>query len=194
VAGIDLTIAPRTVAQGLTTRGYRLLSIRANLASRLGDQPRALALAEAASTQCRGCSSTLVAEALVHARMGDFATGLAVLARGNGTGAEAPLAAARAMIDDGAAHQHQALASDGDTRRWEQAEALASLEAWGAAFSLIAPHEARLITTPDRAVRFAELAFRAGYADHARLILERTGGVAVEETLAGWAAGMGWRE
>ncbi|HEY4177022.1 MAG TPA: hypothetical protein VGM90_09335 [Kofleriaceae bacterium] len=194
VAGVDVSFDPRsaTIEKTFASRAYRLVVIRATIASRLGNQKEALDFVEAASKDCERCSSTLATEALVRARSGEFTTGLAVLDRGRGTAAERPLVAAREMIRDAATHHQRALAATGDASLWESAESLASLELWGKAYEMLTPAAMRF--TGDAALRYAELAYRAGHTDEARTILEHTPGASPDEAIAAWAAAMGWQK
>jgi hypothetical protein len=194
VAGLDFTVDPRSpaIAQRFSSRAFRLVVLRASIASRRGDQQQALLLADGARHDCELCSSTLAMAALVRARMGDFPQALVILDRGRGAATEGPLVAAGAMIRDAAEHANNARTAAGVARAWETAESLASLELWGQAYATLS--RAEIQPTPETALRYAELAFRAGYTDKARTILAQTPGASPDEALAEWAAAMGWQK
>ncbi|HEY5926378.1 MAG TPA: hypothetical protein VIV11_32050, partial [Kofleriaceae bacterium] len=93
-----------------------------------------------------------------------------------------------------AAHQ-AAAAATGPAQLQARASELATLELWGRAYQVLAPHIEQIKQAPRIATGFAELAFRAGYNEVARDVLSVSMAPAeVEKQFAEWATTMGWAE
>jgi hypothetical protein len=84
-------------------------------------------------------------------------------------------------------------ARDEAVRMELRAGALATLEAWGRAFDVLAPAKSEIAQAPAFALGFAELAWRAGEFGVARQLLANLlPPDAVERTTRTWSQKMGW--
>ena len=171
-----------------------LLALDASILSSLGDDQRELALAEEAQRACATCGSIGAALALVAARAGDYARAERALdAISARQGAPAAREAGELVQKAQLLAKQAALAPEGPLRLNLRAKELSTLNAWGRAYAVLAPYERQIRLAPGMAFGFAELAFRAGYADVAGEVLAA---LVPPEKIApiehAWAQKMGW--
>ncbi len=175
----------------LRLRGLRtvLLVARAEVESRLGRDAAANDTIDAALSGCVNCTRALLVGVLVRARSGDYARATELASR-------LPPDPETMRVTQAlrAAERLRAGRTSGSPTPHALGLELAALEAWGRAYALLAPHRASLEATKDLALRFGEVAYKAGEAGIARDLLDRTVERAqIQPTLEAWAAGMGWR-
>lgn len=168
----------------------RILTARAELLSRLGMDPAARAQVTEALSSCGSCERPRTVAVLVFARAGDYPAARANLAALGEKESEA----LRRSIDKAELARKQASMASGPLALQLSATELATLEAWGRAYTVLEPYRTQIELAPGFAVGFAELAFRAGDEQVAREVLkkhvpEEKIGPLLEE----WAVKMGWR-
>ncbi len=172
-----------------------LLGLRSTLHSRLGDDPGALALAQAGVDKCPRCTTALITATLALARGGRYDDATALLAQ---AGNNLPLPAVQGLsglIAKTRAQSERAQATTGPEQLRARASAFAGLELWGRAFEVLEPYKDQIKVAPKSAFGFAELAYRAGEPQVAREVLASTMQPdEIERTFAGWARSMGWDE
>jgi len=188
---LDLSQVPNDTQ--LVEARPRFLSLRADLQSRLGLDQQATELAAKAIEDCPRCASLVALDALVLARATRYDDALALLAAAYGHMPAEPLDATRAHIEDARALFEQGQRAQGPAALQAHASEFAKLEAWGRAFTVLAPYEAEITRAPRFAVGFAELAFRAGEEATARRVLAAAKSPAeIDALIAEWTAKMGW--
>lgn len=171
----------------------RFLALRADIASRVGDDAKALALAEQARAQCERCSSTVNTIAITYARAGRYEEAVRALDEATGLVPEKPLALVRDHVMKAMAAHEDARSQQGPAQLQARARELAALELWGRAYEVLAPYKEQIKQAPKFALGFAELAFRAGDTEVAREVLASN--VPAEEIdahMMEWAQTMGW--
>ncbi len=161
----------------------RLLVLRANLASRLGDDAAAIALAARAGELCPRCSTIRGPQLEVLAGAGAYAAADALAASLRGVGDAALLEVALDELDEAKAAHARAVGATGAAAARARAHELSSVGLWGRAYAALAPFRAEA-----PAVELAELAFKAGDEATARALL---GGDA-DARMQAWAESMGW--
>ena len=170
-----------------------LVALRTELATRLGDDARAVALAERTVALCPTCVTAVPVASV------------ALAAAGRYDRAEALIATLRGHVDDEAVQRlldrirtaraaHAAATGvDPDALRARATE-LSTLELWGRAYEVLAPYLDELAHAPRLAVGVAELAFRAGEPAAARRLLIAAAPLTdVDAAFAQWTASMGWQ-
>lgn len=172
----------------------RIIIARAMLASRRGDDARAVELADAARRECPECTSQVGHVALVRARAGDYRGAHEALALILAREGEAAASVAGGLVGQAETYAKRAATlGDGPQKLQLRALELSQLEAWGRAYEVLAAHKEDIKQAPEFAVGFAELAYRAGHVEVAREVLE---GVMPEPergpTMAAWSRKMGW--
>ncbi len=178
----------------LSLQHVRMTMIRANILSRLDDDATALGLAAGAHAACRTCTEIGTLRALIEARAGNYERADEVIAGLAAANGEPTVAEVREVVRKAALLRKQAaMAPEGPLQLDLRAMELAALDAWGRAYAVLAPFKDRLKLAPGMAYGFAELAFRAGYADVATEVL---GALVPKEKIPGielaWARKMGW--
>jgi len=179
---------------GDRARALRLnvLCARAEVDSRLGRDPEALALIDQARASCVTCKRVAVVGAMVAARAGEYAKARLLLASSPDQSDDA-VPVAKALDAAELAHRQAALAS-GPVALQLAASELAALEAWGRAYHVLSPFRAQIELAPGFAIGFAELAYRAGDTDVARGVLEKhVPAEKIGPLMDQWAIKMGWR-
>lgn len=172
----------------------RYWSVRANLATRLGDHPAALAAIREARNICADCVTIVETDAIVLAAAGRIEDGLAEIDRVEATAPDRRLHVTREHLEKARAFRDRSLSATGPQRLQQRASELAALELWGAAYDVLAPYKAEIEQVPDFAVGFAELAFRAGEEQIAREVLSHhVSSDQIAPMLEDWSAKMGWR-
>jgi hypothetical protein len=172
-----------------------LLALRADILSRLGDDQAAQKLSAEVHGRCPVCRDLGRVRALIAARAGLYADAFAVLDQLR----QADIAATNVdedyeLLRRAAILSKQAsVAPEGPLQLNLRATELSTLDAWGRAYGLLAPHKELIKHAPGMAYGFAELAFRAGYGEVSREML----GVLVPPEKIGpteqrWARKMGW--
>lgn len=177
------------VLQGLPTT---FASLEARLASRLGDDPHALALVREIAARCPDCSEQRVLVP-VAARAEDFALAAALvqnLERTQGVAAAADVAEYLADAE----RRHRLVASAPPAARTALlAWFYAGVGAWGRAYEVARPALDDPALAPADGVKLAELAFRAGDLAMARRLLERwEAPPVIDARLVAWGLDMGW--
>jgi hypothetical protein len=194
VRGVALAI-PTTksgYAANLKQFEVRLLVLRADLASRLGDDARAIELASAAQRICSTCVEVVNVAALAEARAGRYADARAVLARAAGKVVDVALADTRQRLDRGAQAQEAQLSATGPAQLQARATELSALGLWGRAYDVLAPYQDDIADAPGMVLGFAELAYRAGEPAVARAVLAGRPPEEIDALLHQWAQRMGW--
>ena len=170
----------------------RLWTLRSQLATRLGDAEAAVAHIARAKEACSRCTSVTIVEAVALARAGRYDDGLTALASHD---ADRAIELTRTRLQEALVHRDRSLTATGPVALKEHAQELASLELWGAAYQVLAPHAEELKRAPEASMGFAELAFRAGTPEVATAMLEgRVPASEIPALLDEWAGKMGWRE
>jgi hypothetical protein len=172
---------------------FRLYSLRAELATRLGEDSRATDLVKQASHECADCITVVTQRAINLAVTGQYERARAVLDEVEGHVPSAPLETIRDHVEKASAAHDRALTTSGPPQLQARASELAALELWGRAFDVLAPYQAQIERAPGVAAGFAELAFRAGEPEVAREVMIANGGASkVTEAFAEWTERMGW--
>lgn len=173
----------------------RLLALRADINSRLGNDAEALALILKARSVCRTCASVFVVDAIVHARTGRYDEAFAVLADVEDEVQGPPVLAVREKLDKAVEANRTAARATGPAQLQARASELAALELWGRAYQVLAPYKDEIKMAPRFAPGFAELAFRAGDSAVAReVIAPYVDAHQLDDQLNEWAKAMGWAE
>lgn len=167
-----------------------LQTLAGDLASRQGEDPRAIDLASQAHAACPSCIPSALTLAFASARAGAFDRAREVLA--GARSGPATIDAARSI--DQAAQMMAASAQAPPAESLQlRASAFTTLEAWGRAYEVLAPHRASIEAVPEAALGFAELAYRAGATDVAKEIVAKHVPEASRKDLFDtWARRMGW--
>jgi hypothetical protein len=191
---VQLPLGGSTIAERLDKQRPHVLALRAGIKSRVADDPSALELADAAYRLCPGCFDVGRTAAFVQARAGRFDGGQQILdsvARFTG---EPMVATTREVLRSAERAASEATKARDEAVRMElRARALATLEAWGRAFDVLAPAKSEIAEAPAFALGFAELAWRAGEFGVARqLLVNLLPPDAVERTTRAWSQKMGW--
>jgi hypothetical protein len=194
---VSFTIPTTTTAfrRYLEIYKTRIIALRAQLQSRLGNNAEAVELAKTALGQCPRCADIVTSGALTIARAGYYDDALELLAESEGHIPVEPLSAMRNMIEKAQAAHEQAAQASGPASIQAHAAELAALELWGRAFDVLAPHEADIMRAPKFARGFAELAVRAGEPIAARRVL--AGALSpgeIDQLVAQWSSVMGWTQ
>lgn len=189
--GVDTTA--KSYAAAAHDAALSLVALRTELATRLGDDARAVALGEQAVALCPTCLTTVPVASVALAAAGKYDR------------AEALLASLRGHVDEQATqrlveHVHAARVAhagatgiDPESLRARATE-LSSLDLWGRAYEVLAPYLDELAHAPRLAVGVAELAFRAGEpATARRLLLAAAPLTDVDAAFAQWTRSMGWQ-
>jgi len=200
----ELAVGNVKLAMPLTSKKYpralelyraRLLALRADLAGRMGNDATAIAVITQARTVCPTCITVFVIDAVTHARAGFYEQAMQIIEGGRGRVQEAPLANVREQVEKAYAAHQAAAKAQGPAQLQARASELATLELWGRAYEVLAPHVEDIKQAPRIAAGFAELAFRAGDTDTARDVLAVTMSPAdIEKRFQEWSATMGWAE
>jgi hypothetical protein len=187
-----------------TTRPYkkylefyriRLITLRAMIRTRLGDDAGALALARDALTECPRCIASVTTGATVFASAGDYDQAAEIIEVGRGYIPEAAMVSVSSTIDKAREAHARAVETTGVAQLQARAGELAALELWGRAYDVLAPYKEEIKNAPKSVRGFAELAFRAGEPAVAREMLAATMPPdAIDRQLNEWAAVMGWTE
>jgi hypothetical protein len=193
---VDLVVNLSRGAAGARLRAQRprMLVLQADIASRLDDDPTALRLATEAHDACPDCAEIGTLRAMIEARAGAYDRAFAALDEvAAGTG-EPAIAERREVLRKASLLGKQAaMAPEGPLRLDLRAMELGALDAWGRAYTVLAPFKDRIKIAPGMAYGFAELAFRAGYPEVATEILR---GLVPPEKIApiqrDWTVKMGW--
>jgi hypothetical protein len=172
----------------------RMIMLRANILSRLGDDATAQGLAAEAQAACPGCAEVGALRASIEARAGNYDRASEVLDALAALNGESSVAEIRESVRKAALlHKQAAMAPEGPIQLNLRAMELAALDAWGRAYAVLVPFKDRIKIAPGMAFGFAELAFRAGYPEVASEIL---GALVPAEKIApierGWSVKMGW--
>lgn len=195
-AGIGLDIpAGSKVRQHLARRQAELLLIQADIATRLGDDPRGFALAQRAVESCPRCTAEWESAATIALRAGEHAAARAWF-QGPRQRPWSELPETVRRLSDAARELDAQLGTaEGAARLQLQAQRQLLLGVPGRAYSTLAPHRDAIIASGARAtVALAEVAARAGATEDARAMLSRVDGVASGQLLATWETTMGWRD
>jgi hypothetical protein len=196
------TLAVRELNYWITTGGdqftnelgrfkLRLLALRSDLASRLGDDARAVEIARAIVGECPRCLGVSSLAALAIARAGFYDDAIAVLDNIGPAAKESPF---RKLIRDARVASERALTSSGPAQLQARASELSALELWGRAYDVLAPHKAEIQQAPKVVMGFAELAVRAGEAPTAREVLaNQLSPAEIDALVDEWSFKMGWR-
>jgi hypothetical protein len=196
------TLAVRELRYTITTSGpqftrelsrfkLRLLALRVDLASRLGDDARALELAKEVIGACPRCLGVSSMASLAIARGGHYDDAIAVL---DNIGPAAEASPFRKMIADARAAGERALNAAGPAQLQARASELSALELWGRAYDVLAPHKAEIQHAPNVVMGFAELAVRAGETPTAREVLAgQLSPAEIDAKIDEWSRKMGWR-
>ncbi len=193
VPGVEFAIPMQTrvYKRYLPFTRLQLITLRATLRSRLGDDESAVALAKEALGECPRCVNPTTIGALVLARAGYYDDAAELLAGATAYVPQALLDVVAGMIEKARASHDVVERSTGVTQLQARAAELASLELWGRAYDVLAPYKEDIKNAPRFRAGFAELALRAGERDVAREML--AGQPDADALLAKWAATMGWK-
>jgi len=192
VRGVALAVPTVTPSFGknLQLAQARLYNLRAELASRLGDDATAVKLAESARAACATCVDVVAGTALAYARAGRYTDARESLAAARGKVSDAAIADMTQRLARAEVANRAALEQSGPPQLQAHAQELAMLGLYGRAYDVLAPYKADIAPVPAIALTFAELAFRAGEPAVAREVLAGRGDA--DALLATWAAKMGW--
>jgi hypothetical protein len=192
---IELPLRGAPVQRRLKVLRPRVLLLRADLASRQGDDALAFRFVEAARASCPGCAEIESTAAIVGARAGDYALAHRSLAALAGHPGEARAARVRAVVERSELLGREAAGASGPSGLMLRAQQLASLEAWGRAYDVLAPYKDEIKSAPGVALGFAELAWRAGEPATARDVLAASVPPDKVDTMTSeWSKAMGWTE
>lgn len=195
---VELVVSPRRGPAGARLQGEmpRIRMLRADISSRLGDDALALALAREVSAGCAACREVAHAHAMIAARAGRYDEAFQALDDLRRREAGASVSEDFEVLRRAALAAKQAAAApEGPLQVNLRATELASLDAWGRAYGLLAPYKELIKRAPGMAYGFAELAYRAGYTDVAREMLSvLIPPEKIAPTEHEWARRMGWTE
>jgi hypothetical protein len=172
-----------------------ILMNRALIASRLGDDPGAIALAAATRADCPLCTQQVSEVAIVHARAGDYAYAYKTLDEISSFAGEEPIKDKRATVKKAELYGKQsASAPEGPIKLQLRGLELSTLDAWGRAYKVLRDYKEGIKKAPGFALGFAELAFRAGDTKTAREVLAAiVPEEKIDPTLRAWSKKMGWQ-
>ncbi|MFI5302889.1 MAG: hypothetical protein ACHREM_32770, partial [Polyangiales bacterium] len=201
VATLD-AIAPRAKLRkstGLAARKLealrpKLLELRADFASRLGDDASANARMNEARAACPTCVDATQSSAMMRARAGLYEDARSLLAASRIEGDRDPNAAVRAIVDRAfAAHTQAAATDDPLAKAVLRAQELATLELWGRALDAALPGRDAIEATPALASDLARIAWHAGAFTIAREILAKSMPAdRVDRQTRAWSVSLGW--
>jgi len=167
-----------------------LAVLRADIASRLGADDRAVELATNALASCPKCLGVASLSALAVARAGRYDEALKIL---DNIQLPAGTLIIRKMITTAVDARDRALVSQGSAQLQARATELAALELWGRAYDVLAPHKEEIKHAPKAVMGFAELALRAGQPAVAReMLATQLSPELIEAQLTEWSFKMGW--
>lgn len=171
-----------------------LIALRTSLRSRLGDDEGALALAQTGLSTCPGCPTTILSAAMALGRAGQYDQAFQLLTQSREVLPDDATRSVWSMLVKSGAEMQHAQTATGPEQLRARAAALSTLELWGRAYDVLAPHKDEIKRAPKFATGFAELAFRAGEPEVAREVLAVSKDLEeIERITAGWTDGMGWR-
>ncbi len=194
-AAVALPIPRKNYEQWIRQFKGRLLALRAEISTRLGEDEAGLRYALEARNVCEHCQTVVLADAVAHGRAGKYDEAFRVLESADDYLPPAIATTLRERLSKAKAAHDLASRSSGPQQLQARASELAALELWGRAYDVLAPHKDEIQRAPGVAIGFAELAFRAGETAVAREVLSAY--VSADEsdaTLAEWAQMMGWGE
>jgi hypothetical protein len=193
---LELGVAPGSrLERAILRHRPQLLLLQADLCNRLGDDARALELAQRALDGCARCSAEWHSAARIALRAGDLN-----LARHWLAGPRAPAGSdvpqsSRGRVDAVAALDAQIGQLDGPARIQREAERDLLLDLPGRAYARLAPHrDAILAAGPEAAQSFAEVATRAGDRTGARAALADLPEATALALIAAWEQRMRWQD
>jgi hypothetical protein len=173
----------------------RLLALRADLNSRLGDDEAGLRYAAQARDVCERCQTVVIADAIAHGRAGKYDEAFRALNSAADYVSPNVVEALRERLSKAKAAHDLAGQLSGPQQLQARANELSALELWGRAYDVLAPHKEAIQAAPRFAMGFAELAFRAGETAIAREVVGAyVPSHEVDSQLSEWAAMMGWVE
>jgi hypothetical protein len=188
---ITVPLGSGTFAERARALRVRTKTVLAELASRLGHDDEARALADEARASCSSCVQVVNVSAIVAARRGDYAEAYRLL-DGLPSGASSP-PPLRKTIEQAELAKKQASMAGGPVALQLRAMELATLEAYGRAYEVLAPYRAQIEVAPGFAIGFAELAYRAGEEQIARDVLgNHVPSEKIDPMFETWARKMGW--
>lgn len=195
-SGIALDIPARSrVRQHLARRQAELLLIQADIATRLGDDPRGLTLARGAVESCPRCAAEWESAAKIALRTGEHEAARAWFQGPRQRPWSELPESVRGLSDAARELDAQLGKAEGSARVQLQARRQLLLGLPGRAYATLAPHRDAITGSgPQAALALAEVAARAGATEDARAILAPIHGVASERLLATWDTTMGWRD
>jgi hypothetical protein len=194
-ATITLSIPREHYERWIEPFKARLLALRADLNTRLGDDEAGLRFAVQARTICENCQTVVVADAIAHGRAGKYDDAFRVLDSAADHLSPSVVEAVRERLSKAKAARDLAGQSSGPQQLQARANELAALELWGRAYDVLAPHKEAIKGAPRFAMGFAELAFRAGETAVAREVLSAyVPSPDIDAQLTEWAEMMGWGE
>lgn len=177
----------------------RLIQLRSNIQSRLGDDATAVELALKGLEVCPRCSTAVAFASLAFARAGNYDAAFELLTSSAGHVPEKVLSSMHRLIEQAREEGNKAATATGPAALHPaalqaRARELASLELWGRAYAVLAPYKDEIKQAPRMALGFAELAFRAGDPGVAREVLAAGGQstAQVDQQFAQWSRTMGW--
>ncbi|MBA3819345.1 MAG: hypothetical protein H0X17_10665 [Deltaproteobacteria bacterium] len=177
----------------LTLFRARLFAFRSELHSRMGNDAKAIEFVSEAKRHCTQCVSVAPTATLVYARAGKYDEAYRELDAVAKIVYAKPVADTREHVDKAHAFYLAAFDASGPQQLQLRASELATLEAWGRAYQVLAPHKHDIKQAPRFALGFAELAYRAGDTAIAREVLAaHVPPAAIEPKLAEWTRAMGW--
>jgi len=191
---VNLVWLPEKWASGrMKILSPRMVQMRAAIASRVGNDERAAKMALEAYDACPGCIDIGKISALILGRAGRYDDAERVLASVVAWTSESVVADTRDLIRKARAARALADSAEGAEKLQQRATELATLEAWGRAYDVLAPAKEAIKQAPDFAMGFAELAWRAGEFAVAREVLSALGLQDRAESITrGWSTKMGW--
>lgn len=188
VAGIGLDVPlGAALRHRLTPRHPELSLLQADIAARLGDDERALALADRAVQACPRCAREWESAAKIALRAGDSRRARAWLAGPRGRPWSAVPAGLRGLVETLEALDVQIAAASGPARVQLEVRRHLMLGLAGRAHATLMPHARAIMdASADGALVLAEAAARAGDDAAARALLSRLPAEAVEQKLSLW--------
>lgn len=191
---VDVQRRAGAVQSRLQALRPQILISRAVIASRIGDDAAALALAEQARNECPRCTHQVAVIAIVKARAGDYAGAQKVLDELAAMTGEASVKEQREIVIKAQVLAKQAEdAPEGPIKLNLRARELSQLDAWGRGYEVLRPYKEQIKKAPGFALGFAELAYRAGDEATAREVLQaNVPAEKIEPTIKEWRRKMGW--
>ncbi|HRI62964.1 MAG TPA: hypothetical protein PK156_01970 [Polyangium sp.] len=151
---------------------YDVLLSQADILSRVGRDPDALAALAAATRACTTCARATKQQVLITARAGEYGKAREMLGAMAHADPEMAIALRKTLDAAESAHKN-ARAATGPMALQLEAMAYSTLGAWGRAYRVLAPYRSEIEQAPNMVIGFAELAFRAGDESVARAILDK---------------------